>query len=299
MDRLAGEMDQIMARMQAVDESDNVYGGCGPRLNEESGSVRVARQAGRAGGQARQREAAGRDHRLRRARPAVAEELSGLSRSALSRLVKTGQDAPGARPAASCRGCGDRETFDAIGGAMALELKISPSGSAPRRYIHETDLVLAEQGFNILLGTTLVGQDHVDEADGRHRQADLGRGLVQGRERDRHAGAEAQRLDGLSAVHQLPEPHGLREHRLAVAGRRVPKARDRRAGRPGRRADAHHADARAHAERAFRRPAAAHRDRPGAGQGRRSRAARRAARQSRLQAARGAARRAAQAVRRP
>jgi glycerol transport system substrate-binding protein len=35
MDRLAGEMDEIMARMQAVDESDNVYGGCGPRLNEE------------------------------------------------------------------------------------------------------------------------------------------------------------------------------------------------------------------------------------------------------------------------
>jgi glycerol transport system substrate-binding protein len=35
MDRLAGEMDLIMARMQAVDESDNVYGGCGPRLNDE------------------------------------------------------------------------------------------------------------------------------------------------------------------------------------------------------------------------------------------------------------------------
>jgi glycerol transport system substrate-binding protein len=35
MDRLAEEMDDIMARMQAVDESDNIYGGCGPRLNEE------------------------------------------------------------------------------------------------------------------------------------------------------------------------------------------------------------------------------------------------------------------------
>ena len=33
------------------------------------------------------------------------------------------------------------------------------------------------------------------------------------------AGAEAQRLDGLPAVHQLPELHGLREHRLAAAGR--------------------------------------------------------------------------------
>ena len=35
MDRLAGEMDQVMARMQAADESADVYGGCGPRLNEE------------------------------------------------------------------------------------------------------------------------------------------------------------------------------------------------------------------------------------------------------------------------
>jgi glycerol transport system substrate-binding protein len=35
MDRLAAEMDQTMARMQDVDEQANVYGGCGPRLNEE------------------------------------------------------------------------------------------------------------------------------------------------------------------------------------------------------------------------------------------------------------------------
>ncbi len=35
MDRLASEMDQIMARMQAADEANKTYGGCGPRLNEE------------------------------------------------------------------------------------------------------------------------------------------------------------------------------------------------------------------------------------------------------------------------
>jgi glycerol transport system substrate-binding protein len=35
MDRLAGEMDQIMARMQAADEANGTYGGCGPRLNAE------------------------------------------------------------------------------------------------------------------------------------------------------------------------------------------------------------------------------------------------------------------------
>ncbi len=34
MDRLAGEMDQVMSRMQKADEAANVYGDCGPRLNE-------------------------------------------------------------------------------------------------------------------------------------------------------------------------------------------------------------------------------------------------------------------------
>ena len=34
MDRLAEEMDITMARMQRADEAGNVYGGCGPRLNE-------------------------------------------------------------------------------------------------------------------------------------------------------------------------------------------------------------------------------------------------------------------------
>jgi len=34
MNRLAEEMDITMARMQQADEAANVYGGCGPRLNE-------------------------------------------------------------------------------------------------------------------------------------------------------------------------------------------------------------------------------------------------------------------------
>jgi glycerol transport system substrate-binding protein len=33
MDRLADQMDQVMARMEAVDKSNKVYHGCGPRLN--------------------------------------------------------------------------------------------------------------------------------------------------------------------------------------------------------------------------------------------------------------------------
>ncbi len=35
MDRLAGEMDQVMSRMQQADERAGTYGGCGPRLNDE------------------------------------------------------------------------------------------------------------------------------------------------------------------------------------------------------------------------------------------------------------------------
>jgi len=35
MDRLAGEMDTVMARMQAADERAHTYGGCGPRLNKK------------------------------------------------------------------------------------------------------------------------------------------------------------------------------------------------------------------------------------------------------------------------
>ena len=40
MDRLAEQMDQVMARMQAVDESNHVYHDCGPRLNSRRGSDR-------------------------------------------------------------------------------------------------------------------------------------------------------------------------------------------------------------------------------------------------------------------
>ncbi|MEM1343561.1 MAG: ABC transporter substrate-binding protein [Pseudomonadota bacterium] len=35
MDALAAEMDDTMARMQRADEAGNIYGGCGPRLNDE------------------------------------------------------------------------------------------------------------------------------------------------------------------------------------------------------------------------------------------------------------------------
>jgi glycerol transport system ATP-binding protein len=41
---------------------------------------------------------------------------------------------------------------------MALELKNLAKRVGAETYIHETSLVLADQGFNILLGTTLSGK---------------------------------------------------------------------------------------------------------------------------------------------
>ncbi|MEL6477864.1 MAG: ABC transporter substrate-binding protein [Pseudomonadota bacterium] len=46
MDRLAEEMDITMARMEAADKAGNVYGGCGPRLNEEKGADFWLNQSG-------------------------------------------------------------------------------------------------------------------------------------------------------------------------------------------------------------------------------------------------------------
>lgn len=46
MDRLASEMDQTMARMQAADERANTYGGCGPRLNPEREASYWLKQSG-------------------------------------------------------------------------------------------------------------------------------------------------------------------------------------------------------------------------------------------------------------
>ncbi len=71
MDRLASEMDQIMARMQAADEANKTYGGCGPAAERGKGSLRVARQGGWPACQGRERKGTGPDHRLRRNRQAL------------------------------------------------------------------------------------------------------------------------------------------------------------------------------------------------------------------------------------
>ena len=96
MDRLAGEMDQVMARMQSADERANTYGGCGPRLNEEKDPSEWLSEERVAEGEAR-REAAGQDRQLRRARQALAGGLS--DRFGSSYLYRGGSAGPRSRPA--------------------------------------------------------------------------------------------------------------------------------------------------------------------------------------------------------
>ena len=64
MNRLAAEMDQIMARMQAADEKAKTYGGCGPRLNQEKDPSEWLGKPDGPASEAREREASGRNDRL-------------------------------------------------------------------------------------------------------------------------------------------------------------------------------------------------------------------------------------------
>ena len=100
---------------------------------------RVARQARRAEGQAREREAAGRDHQLRR-------DGQGLGRG----LQLTESAAAGRAPAAALP-CRERT-------AMTLELRAVSKRVGADIHIHETNLTLATEGFNVLLGATGAGK---------------------------------------------------------------------------------------------------------------------------------------------
>ncbi len=82
MDRLAEEMDITMARMQAGRRGRQRLRRLRSAAERAEGSLGVDRQ-GRRQGQARKREAAGRDHRLRGSRrPLAAGELTRDTRAA-------------------------------------------------------------------------------------------------------------------------------------------------------------------------------------------------------------------------
>ena len=152
----------------------------------------------------------------------------------------------------------------------------------------------------VLLGPTLAGKTSLMRLMAGLDRPSAGPHPGRRRRRDRHVRAQAQRRHGLPAVHQLPDAHRLRQHRLALAAAgRSPRPRS-----TGRCATPRacctsttcstgcRPSCRAASSSASRSPArwssSAH-----------AAAARRAAGQPRLQAARGAARRAARPVRPP
>ena len=100
-------------------------------------------------------------------------------------------------------------------------------------------------------------QDLADAPDGRARPAERRPHPGRRRRRHRHVGAQARRGHGLPAVHQLPDPHRLRQHRLAPAPAGRARGRGRRQGQGDRPAPAHRPSARPDAGGALRRPAAA------------------------------------------
>ena len=129
---------------------------------------------------------------------------------------------------------------------MTLELKNVTKRVGADVHIHETNLVLAEGSFNILLGTTLAGKTTLMQLMAGLDQPTTGEVWFRGKN---VTGVPVQKrnvVDGLPAVHQLSEFHRLREHRLAAcASPALPRAEIDRRVAVGRRAPAPDADARA------------------------------------------------------
>src|SRR5690606_2614399 len=125
-------------------------------------------------GKARQREAEGRDHQLRRAREALDEELRRGGRSGGVISSRPFPDGCSFRRAATRHEGGARGITAAphprlVAGparklaidweaAVSLELKAVVKRVAGETHIHETSVALKEGGFNVLLGTTLAGK---------------------------------------------------------------------------------------------------------------------------------------------
>ena len=92
-------------------------------------------------------------------------------------------------------------------------------------YLYPLDLRLVPRRGDGAARRHASRQDHADAPDGRARSAEQGPRQRRRRRRDRRAGARAQRLDGLPAVHQLPVDDRVRQHRLAAeAARRADDA---------------------------------------------------------------------------
>ena len=159
--------------------------------------------------------------------------------------------------------------------------------------IRDVSLTLEKGTLSVLLGPTLSGKTSIMRLLAGLDKPTTGKVLVDGKDvtgfdvRQRSVAMVYQQFinyPSLTVYENIASPLRVQGKPKAEIDRRVTEAAKLLRLEP-------FLDA--HAAAAVRRPAAAHRDCARAGQGRRSRAARRAAGQSRLQAARGAARRTA------
>ena len=159
--------------------------------------------------------------------------------------------------------------------------------------IRDVSLTLERGTLSVLLGPTLSGKTSIMRLLAGLDKPTTGRVLVDGKDvtgvdvRQRSVAMVYQQFinyPSLTVYENIASP-------LRVQGKPRAEIESARAG--GGEAPEARAVSEPHAAATVRRPAAAHRDRARAGQGRRSGAARRAARQSRLQAARGTAHRTA------
>ena len=103
-------------------------------------------------------------------------------------------------------------------------------------WIDTLSLDLQAGQLYVLLGPTLAGKTSLMRLMAGLDRPTAGPHPGRRPRRHRHVRAQAQRRHGLSAVHQLPDAHRLRQHRLAAApaGRRPRPRSTARCGRPPR-----------------------------------------------------------------
>ena len=97
-------------------------------------------------------------------------------------------------------------------------------------WIDTLSLDLQAGQLYVLLGPTLAGKTSLMRLMAGLDQPSAGPHPGRRRGRHRHVRAQARRGHGLSAVHQLPDAHRLRQHRLAAAPAGRARGRDRRQG---------------------------------------------------------------------